>query len=579
MTVNSAPATTNASFADTARARTSKIRIAFQSSGMVFAVGGALVILAVIVVYPLIRLFAFSFIDETGWVSLSTVQRAFDQPGIVLATMNSLKLVLYVTIGCLLLAMPLAWLVTRTDMPLKNLVRLGAALAFILPSFVMVIAWIYLATPNAGKINVALMSMGLIERPLFNIMSFEGLVFIEVIATYPLIFFAVSTALGSIESNFENAARLLGASRLRTTLTVTFPLVLPAIFTGVLLTMLDALSSFGAPAAIGTMANFSVLTTRIYAALTYPPQLELAAAISLPIILFTAICLIAQKFITGGDRYRTVTGKASAVELVRLGRLRWPSAIGSVIVVAMTSFVPFVVLGILSFNTSFGRSVGFDTLTLAHYERVFNSSFPIVEAVQNSLLFGGIAVSACLLLGIITAWVVERTKMPGRTAISFIIMIAYGFPSISFAVAVLLGFIHWMYGTMAIVIIAYVAKKLPVAYVMFRAGMKQISPEFEEAARILGAGWTRSFFTITMPLLRPAAAISALLVFSLCLRELSMSAILTQPGTTVMSVTVLEYIEIGQIEVASAISMLIVVIGLISAVGTSLIARKSGIQR
>jgi iron(III) transport system permease protein len=168
----------------------------------------------------------------------------------------------------------------------------------------------------------------------------------------------------------------------------------------------------------------------------------------------------------------------------------------------------------------------------------------------------------CVVLGITIAWLVERTSVPGRGLIGAIVMVGYGFPAIILGVGVLLGYINILYGTLTIILIAYVARHLPIGFVFVRSLVKQVSPELEEAARILGAGRLRSLIDITYPVLRPAAFIAWLLIFSLCLREQPMSAILTQSGTEVMSTMVLQFIEDGSIEVAAAISVLIVVVSM-----------------
>jgi iron(III) transport system permease protein len=167
-----------------------------------------------------------------------------------------------------------------------------------------------------------------------------------------------------------------------------------------------------------------------------------------------------------------------------------------------------------------------------------------------------------VVLGITVAWLVERGTVTGRGLIGSTVMVAYGFPSIILGVGVMLGYIGVLYGTLTIILIAYVARHLPIGFVLVRSLFKQVSPELEEAARILGAGRLRSLIDITYPVLRPAAFIAWLLIFSLCLREQPMSAILTQSGTEVMSTMVLQFIEDGSIEVAAAIAVLIVVVSM-----------------
>jgi iron(III) transport system permease protein len=511
--------------------------------------------------FPIAMLIAHAFGGDGGF-SLAAFRLLLTDKSIAAAAVNSLFLILSVTAGCLAVGVPLAWLTARTDVPAKLCIRGAAAVAFIIPSFINVIAWIFLAAPNSGLLNKLLVSRLGLTAPPFNIFSFGGLVFIETAHLFPIVFFAVAAALANIDPSHEQAARMLGAGRWRTTSTITLPLVAPAVVSSATLCMLDALSSFGAPAAIGTTANFRVLSTAIYGLLTYPPRLALAAALSLPIALFTLICLWAQQRYLRRNNFVTVTGKASAPQLMGLGPWRYPALAIALTMVSGAALLPFFALVVLALLKAFGAELVAENLGLQHFRAVFDVSFTVLPAVKNSLLLALCGATLCALLGIAVAWLVERGEVAGRGLIGAVVMVAYGLPSIILGVAVMLGYISVLYGTLTIILIAYVARHLPIGFVLVRSLIKQVSPELEEAARILGAGRLRSLVDITYPVLRPAAFIAWLLIFSLCLREQPMSAILTQSGTEVMSTMVLQFIEDGSIEVAAAISVLIVLVSM-----------------
>ncbi|MDQ0323046.1 iron(III) transport system permease protein [Pararhizobium capsulatum DSM 1112] len=537
-----------------------------------------IVVLFALIVYPVSLLLKFSLTDKVGAFSPHTIFEAFRQPGMVKASVNTALLALLVTVGANILALPLAWLVARSDMPFKSLIRVGATLAFVIPSFITVIAWIFLASPNAGYLNKAARWLLGIEGPLFNVVSFGGLVFIEVSHLFPLIFFIVSAALSNIDLSQEQAARVLGAGKLRVAATITFPLVAPAIVSGTMLVFLDVISSFGAPAVIGTMANFSVLTTKIYAMISFPPRLELAAAASLPIVLITLFCLALQRRMTGLNRYRTLTGKQGAAGLERLGRLRIPAFLFCVTVIFASGVLPLMALAALSLLKAFGLELVAANLTLRNFEIIANPSRSVFPTVWHSLVLAAATAFICMVVGFLSAWFVERTSASGRGAVTAIIMITYGFPSIAFAVAVLLGYVDVLYGTFTILGIAYVAKMLPVSFVLFRSALKQLSTDLEEVARVLGSGWARTLLHISVPLMKTSAWAAALLVFAVALRELSMSAILTQPTTQIMSTKVMEYIETGAVELAAAMALLIVALSIAALVMLRFITGRSAIE-
>lgn len=529
----------------------------------------AFLVLAALILYPLALLVGYSFRGEDGQIGLSQYRELLRSPDIIDAAITSFWFMIEVALGCLVFGVALAWLTVRTDIPGKTLIRGGAAIAFIVPSFVNVIAWIFLLAPNSGYLNTLLVSQLGLSAPPFNIFSFRGLVFIETVHLFPIVFFAVSAALANIDASHEQAARILGAGRVRTTLTVTLPLVAPAIISSVILCMLDALSSFGAPAAIGTMANFSVLSTKIYDLLTFPPRLGVAAALSVPIALYTLALLGLQQSLIRNNRFTTLTGKSAAPQLVELGAARYP-IFGIVLLLMLgVSLLPMFALGALSLLKAFGADLTFANLNLSHYRAVFDSSFTVLSAVENSIILAVSAATLCILLGVVLAWLVERTSFPGRGLSVSLLTVAFGIPSIILGIGVLLGYIGLLYGTLTIILIAYSARHLPIAFVYVRSLVKQLSPELEEAGRVSGAGWGRVLKDITFPVLRPGAFVAWLLIFSLCLREQPMSAILSQSDTMVMSTAVLQFIEDGSIEVAAAISVLIVAVS----IGCLLIAK------
>ncbi|MCO5063484.1 MAG: iron ABC transporter permease [Rhizobiaceae bacterium] len=555
-----------------------RVKVLLSEPGKLIVLTIALLILVGLIIYPMALLARFGLADKNGLPTWAPVVEAFSDPGIIKALWNTLQLGVLVTLGTLVVGLPLAWLVTRTDIPFKNLIRVGAAISFVVPSFITVIAWIFLAAPNTGYLNIALGSVLGLDAPVFNIMSFSGLVFVEIAHLYPLVFFAVASALANVDPSYEHAACVLGASKWRTVATVTIPLVRPAIVSGCILVILDAVSSFGAPAAIGMMANFSVLTTKIYTLLSFPPHLELSAAISLPVVIFTLLCLLVQRSIVKGNRYRTISGKSRSAEPVRLGKAKYPALIFCMTVFFVTSVLPLFALLVLSMLNAFGSDVTLENMTLEHFRSIIDPSFGVLDAVYHSLLLSAGTAFACILLGVLFAWFVERTQIVGRGIVTATILTAYGFPAIALAVGIMLGYLNWLYGTFSILLIAYVSKNLPISFVLFRTALKQITPDLEEAARVCGAGWLRTLGHVTLPLLKVSGLAAGLLVFALSLRELSMSAILTQPATEVMSTKVLEYLEQGTVELAAAMALLIVVLSLAAMILSRLVAGKSALE-
>lgn len=526
--------------------------------------GFAGLVLAAAIAYPLYLVFKFSLYTPQDGLSLKNFVIIFEQRGILAAVWNSTLLAVLVPIGCLLIGIPFAYLVSRTDLPGKAIIRTCAAAAFVIPSFITVIGWVFLAAPNSGQLNKFARAFLDADGPLINIYSFSGLIFVEVAHLFPIAFFAISASLDNMDASYEQAARILGAGRARTAATVTVPLVGPAIVSAAMLCSIDALAAFGAPAALGLPGNFSVLTLKIYQLISEPPRLELAAALSIPIICFTLFCLYLQRLYLRRSRFVTVGGKATPVKAIELGVWRWPIFAICIIVCTATVILPVLALIALSFLRTFGARLSLSNMTTDNYTILFDPSLPILASFQNSFLLAIGTACCCAALALLYVWIVERTTLPGRGVVTGIIMVVYGLPPVALGVGIILGYINLLYGTLAILLLGYIAKHLPLSFVMIRNAVKQVTPELEEVSRICGATWLRSIKDITVPLLKPAILMAWILVFALSLRELPLSVMLVQPGTEVMAVSVLNLIGSSFLESAAAVSILIVAVSVVS---------------
>jgi len=271
----------------------------------------AVLVVGGLVLYPLGILFDIGLRAEDGSFTLANYQRVFTEPGLVSALTNSIIVSVATTMMALVLALPMAWAVARTAMPGRQFIRVAVLIAFVIPNFISVIAWILLLGPNAGLINVFLRdTIGVAAA--FNIYSMSGLILVLTFSFYPLIFFAVTAALDNMDPAYEEAAQMAGASAWRASLGVSMPLVLPAIISASVFVFLEAMGAFGAPAAIGHGARFHTLTTKIYELFSYPPRFELAAAAAAPIIGFTVLGLLLQRVILRGRRFAMIGGKLGA---------------------------------------------------------------------------------------------------------------------------------------------------------------------------------------------------------------------------------------------------------------------------
>ncbi len=471
--------------------------------------------------------------------------------------------------GCLavslLLAVPMAWAVSRTDMPLKGFVRTMAVFTFATPSFLGAIAWVLLLGPRGGDLNLFLKWAFALEHTPFNIFSVGGLIFVFSLYLYPYIFFSVCTALDNMDPALEEAAGMLGAGTRKTTLGITLPLVLPAVLSGSALVVLESVVNFGVPAIIGLPVHIQTLTTRIYSLFLFPPDHELAAATAVPIVLIVMLCVLVQRLAIGRRTFVTIGGISSQRTIVALGPWRYAFAGFSLVVIAASIFAPFTALFIVSIKQTFGNPISLDNLSLAHYAGIILKAGPSQRALLNSVVLAAGAAVVCMVFAVIMAWLVERTQVPGRSLLTFLVMACFSFPGIAMAVALILAFSSGplkLYATMWILLVAYSIHGLPIVFNYARNGFRQVNPELSDAAEIAGASWARALADITVPLIRGAIVAAGLIVFILMVREFGSSVLLTSAGSEVVAVIIYEFAEEGDNGRMASLAMIVYLVNL-----------------
>ena len=359
--------------------------------------GSAIVALVVLVVLPVLSLLIASVWSEDG-VTMSYFERALTGNSYLRALGNSLVLGSWVGLLSVVIGVPLAWAVSRTNVPGKSLIQATATLSYLAPPFLTSIAFVNLLSPNAGLINVLLRDVLGMPNIGFNIFTMTGLVFVTVLHTFPFVYLLASSALQSVDASYEEAAEILGAGKVRTALTITGPLVAPAILSGTLLAFVNAIALFGSQAIIGLPGRIVTLPTRIYSLFDYPPQYGLAAALSLLFVAITIVALYLQRAFLARRSYVTLAGKGARPQLVDLGGWRWALFAACVLVFFIAIVLPFGSLIAVSFSKSWGLSF-WQNLTLDNYRFILFEYDVTRRAIINSLVLATVAATLCVLLG------------------------------------------------------------------------------------------------------------------------------------------------------------------------------------
>ncbi|MEX2034807.1 MAG: iron ABC transporter permease [Xanthobacteraceae bacterium] len=547
-----------------------------------FVMGGAILCLIVLVVLPLLSLLFGSLRGETG-LSLGNFGEVVTGRLYLSALKNSLILGAWTGLFSMIIGVALAWAVSRTDVPGKALIQLTASLAYLSPPFLTAIAFVYLFSPNAGLINVLMRDELGIPWLTFNVFSMSGLVLVTVLHTFPFVYLLASSALLSVDASYEEAAQILGASKLRTAFTVTAPLVAPAILSGTLLAFVHCIALFGSQAILGLPARIVTLPTRIYALFDYPPEYGLASALSLVFVVITVVALYLQRAFLARRSYVTLAGKGARPQLMSLGPARW-AVLGFVVVVFIVAVIlPYSTLLAVSFSKSWGLDF-WKGLTFANYKFILFEYNVTQRAIMNSLGLATVAATAAVLLGAVIGWIDLRTSIPGRKLLDYFALIPLGLPGIVVAVALIQFWLAMpiaLYGTLAILLLAYVGRYIPLGVRAANASLRQVDPSLEESAQILGASWLTTLREVTLPLIRPGLFAGWLLVFVPVIQELSASILLFSSSSITLAVAVYNLYETGYIEPVAAlaiVNMLIIgaAIFVANKLGGGRIASRSG---
>jgi iron(III) transport system permease protein len=522
-------------------------------------------ILIALIVLPMSWLTYFSFRDKAGGFTLGNFVTLVTDPTFTGPLITTVILATSSAVICCAVAAPMGWLVARTDMPLRRTVRALVTASFVTPPFLGAIAWELLAAPNSGLLNQLYRSVinDPAAEPLFNIYSLEGLIFVISCYTFPYVFVLVANALDRIPGDLEDASSILGGRMWVTARRITIPLALPAVLAGALVAFLQAMTLFGSPAILALPAGFHTMTTKIWSLFQYPPKPELAAAASLPLLLLTVMLLRAEHMILGRRGYTVVGGKQGDPRLVRLGGWKWVALGAALVVLANPVFLPYGALLNAAFSRVASQFVTFSNMTLHNINFVFFELSATKLAFQNTFILGFLSATIGTILAVVIAYVTSRQAITGWRALAFLATAPVAVPGIVLGVGLFLSYTRppfVLYGTLWILLVAFVTIALPAAYQQLQSAFRTVSTDLEEASRILGATRLQSLGHITAPLLRTSVIATWCFIFVGVIRELSAAIMLFTSETKVISVLIFDLNESGDLGAIAVLGLIMLII-------------------
>jgi iron(III) transport system permease protein len=552
-----------------------------RANWALIAWGAATIWLIFLVAVPVGVIVGSSVYDD-GF-TLAHYTAFFGSNALLTATLNSLLVALGIVVLSLLVGAPLAFGVARTGMRFKGLVRATIIIALISPEFLLAMGYILLAGPNVGYFNQIIRGIFGLDQQVgpLDIFSLWGLILTALPNGVSFVFLALVPAFGNMDPALEEAARMRGASALQAIRDITLPLMRPALLSGALLAFATSLAMYGPPQMLG----INVLTVAIREALV---RLNFASASVAAVVLIalSILALVVQRASTHHvERYRTLGGKAFGARQIDLG---WGthalSALG-IVYVFLSLVIPYGAMFAASLMKSIGNGFSAGNWTADNYVAVVGNA-QILNATALSFALAALSATLVSIMGVVVAYVLLRTKVLGRAYLDYLSILPLAIPGTALAFALIVVYLNWpmnllgFYGTPAILLIAYLARFIPVGVRNSQSTLVQIAPELEEASRVFGAGELSTVLCIVVPLLLPSIVYSWILVFIMAVPELSASVILRGFGTQTVSTALLGiWSGNGGLAVACALGMLIfAVVGFLFGLAT-LVARTWGLGR
>jgi iron(III) transport system permease protein len=540
-----------------------------------------LAVVAFCVLFPVLLVMLESFQvappGQPAAYGLDGWRAALGEPGLRTALLNTLKVTLVRQLLSLPLAVLIAWLLARTDLPGRSWLEFAFWAAFFLPTLTVTLSWILLLDPEYGLINTWLARI--VGKGPFDIYSFWGIVWVHVITgSLTVKVILLTPAFRNMNTAFEEASQVAGATTLRTALRITVPVMAPVILSVLLLGTMVSLQTFEVEQVLGLPFRFFVYSTMVYDLLvTRVPRYDAATALAVLILLAMLPLVFTQQWVTRRRRYTTVTGQFRN-QPHRLGRWRWP-------VVAFLLLVTLIVLGVpvaFALLGTFMKLFGFfhipDPWTLKNWATVLTDEL-FLRSLWNTIVLAVCTAVAALVVHSLIAYVIVRTRYAGRRVLDTISWLPFTVPGIILGLALLwlflgVGVLRPLYGTMAVLVIAGLISGMPLGVQIIKSGLLQLGSELEEASRIVGASWWTTYRRIVLRLMAPTLMAVGMITFVGAARNIGNIALLATSANRPLSILQLDYIAQRKFEEAVVVACIVMFISLAGA----LVARLLGLR-
>ena len=512
-----------------------------------------------------------------GWI------KAFSTPGIIKAMSNTFTLALTRQVIALFIGAFFAWLIARTDMPMKGFLEFLFWLSFFLPALPETMGWILLLDPKYGLLNQGLMGLGVLSQPLFNIYSFWGIIWAHLGGTVSVKVMLLAPAFRNLDAALEESSRISGASGWHTFFHIIVPIMMPAILVTTILGIIRSLEAFEIELLLGTPIGLQVYSTKIHELVTWePPQFPPAMALSTVFLAVLLLLVAFQRIYIGKKSYTTVTGRGFSIRRTQLGRWRYPAFALVLTFALIITVIPTVLLLTGTFMKLFGFFAIADPWTLDNWRQTLDDPV-LLRSLGNTLAIGlGSGLVGVFFYSII-AYFIVKTHYRGRWLLDFLSWLPWSIPGILLGVALLWTFLQTkiflpIYGSIYILMIAMVIKSMPFGTQLVKSVLLQLGNDLEEASKVCGGTWFDTYRRVVLPLIFPALVTVGLVGFISAARDISTVVLLGSGRSRTLSLLMLDFAAGAEFEKATVVAVMVVALVVAAALTARIFGGHVGVR-
>ncbi len=541
-----------------------------------------IVIVGFLTVCPIVMLVFGSFSEGLGAFGSFTLDKyilAYTDPDFASIIVNTVIFTIGSALLATVLALFLAYLNTRSNIPLKFLFRIISIVPMMIPHILFSVSWVLLLNPSNGMINLFLQEILSLQGSPFNIYTLQGMILVEGLLDMPIAYLIIAPAMAAFDVSLEESSKVCGASNLRTLIRVTLPVLRPAILASVILVIVRSLASFAVPSVIGMPGRIYVLSTHIYRIIAtgFAADYGMAAAVGMSVLVASITLIYIYRYLTSeSEKYVTISSRGYKPTLIDLKNAKYP-LFG---IVSILSFILIVLPVLVLFYTSLvpycmvPSAKAFSMMSWKNWVAVLGDPISLLS-LKNSVFLGIVGATLGVILSIFVSYVIVKVRTRAAGFLESLSFLSFSFPGIVVGVGFMWFFVQTpLYATIWALLIGYIATYLPYGIRPLTSAFVQIHSHLEESSRVCGAGTLYTLRRIIIPLLIPGVVSGWILMATMFVRELTLSVVLSRPGTEVLAVQILHFAEDGLWGKLSALGIIMIFISTTLVVIVSLIGAK-----